>query len=70
VRGEGLLLGLRLNVPNTDFTLAARSEHMIVIPAGENVVRLLPPLIIEETEMNEAIARLEKTCRRMSGASA
>ena len=70
VRGEGLLLGLRLNVPNTDFTLTARSEHMIVIPAGENVVRLLPPLIIEETEMNEAIARLEKTCRRMSGASA
>lgn len=70
VRGEGLLLGLRLNVPNTDFTLAARSEKMIVIPAGENVVRLLPPLIIGEDEMNEAIARLEKACKRMSGASA
>ena len=70
IRGEGLLLGLRLNVPNTDFTLAARSEKMIVIPAGENVVRLLPPLIIEEAEMNEAIGRLEKTCMRMSGASA
>ncbi len=70
IRGEGLLLGLRLNVPNTDFTLAARSEKMIVIPAAENVVRLLPPLIIEEAEMNEAIGRLEKTCRRMSGASA
>ncbi|MBX9760757.1 MAG: aspartate aminotransferase family protein [Beijerinckiaceae bacterium] len=70
VRGEGLLLGLKLNVPNTDFTIAARAEHMLVIPAGENVVRLLPPLIIEEPEMNEAIARLEKTCRRVSGAAA
>ncbi|MFN3889450.1 MAG: aspartate aminotransferase family protein [Beijerinckiaceae bacterium] len=70
VRGEGLLLGLRLNVPNTDFTVAARAEHMLVIPAGENVVRLLPPLIIEEAEMNEAITRLEKTCRRVSGAAA
>lgn len=70
VRGEGLLLGLRLNAPNVDFTAAAREERMLVIPAGENVVRLLPPLIIEEAEMNEAIARLEKTCRRMTGAKA
>ncbi len=70
VRGEGLLLGLRLHVTNTDFAAAARGEHMLVIPAGENVVRLLPPLIIEEAEMNEAIARLEETCQRMSGATA
>lgn len=70
VRGEGLLLGLKLNVTNTDFAVAARAEHMLVIPAGENVVRLLPPLIIDEPEINEAIARLEKTCQRMSGAAA
>ncbi len=70
VRGEGLLLGLKLNVTNTDFAVAARAEHMLVIPAGENVVRLLPPLIIDEPEINEAIARLEKACKRMSGAAA
>ena len=70
VRGEGLLLGLKLNVPNADFAAAARNEHMLVIPAGENVVRLLPPLIIEEPEIDEALARLEKTCQRMSGAAA
>ncbi len=70
VRGEGLLLGLKLNVTNTDFAVAARAEHMLVIPAGENVVRLLPPLIIDEPEINEALARLEKTCQRMSGAAA
>ncbi len=70
VRGEGLLLGLRLNVPNTDFTVAAREQRMLVIPAGENVVRLLPPLIIEEAEINEAVARLEKACKALSGAAA
>lgn len=70
VRGEGLFLGLRLNVPNADFTVAAREERLLVIPAGENVARLLPPLIIEEAEMNEAIARLERTCKRVSGAAA
>jgi len=70
VRGEGLLLGLRLNVPNGDFTVAARAEHMLVIPAGDNVVRLLPPLIIEEAEMDAAIARLEGACKRLSGAAA
>ena len=70
VRGEGLLLGLKLNVTNTDFAAAARNEHMLVIPAGENVVRLLPPLIIGEPEIDEALARLEKTCQRMSGAAA
>ncbi len=70
VRGEGLLLGLKLNVTNTDFAVAARAQHMLVIPAGENVVRLLPPLIIDEPEINEAIARLEQTCQRMSGAAA
>ncbi len=66
VRGEGLMLGLRLRVPPADFAAAAREEHVLVIPAGENVVRLLPPLIISDAEIGEGVARLEAACRRMS----
>jgi acetylornithine/N-succinyldiaminopimelate aminotransferase len=62
IRGEGLLLGLKTIVPNTDFVAAVRKQHMLTIPAGENVVRLLPPLIIGETEINEAFTRLDAAC--------
>jgi acetylornithine/N-succinyldiaminopimelate aminotransferase len=68
IRGEGMMLGLRLHTPNVDFAAAARGERMLVIPAGENVVRLLPPLIAGETEIGEAIARLDRTCRRVTPA--
>ncbi len=64
IRGEGLMLGLRLHTPAAEFAAAARAEHMLVIPALDNVVRLLPPLTIGETEINEAMARLERACAR------
>jgi acetylornithine/N-succinyldiaminopimelate aminotransferase len=60
IRGEGLMLGLKLGVPNTDFAVAARDAHLLVIPAGDNVVRLLPPLTIGEAEIDEAIRRLDQ----------
>ena len=62
IRGEGLMLGLRTVVPNTDFVAAARRHHLLVIGAGENVVRLLPPLIITDAEIGEACRRLEAAC--------
>jgi len=68
VRGEGLLLGLRLHVVNSDFAVAARAQHMLVIPAGDNVVRLLPPLIIDDSDIEEAISRLDKTCQHLEAA--
>ncbi len=60
VRGEGLMLGLKLGVPNTDFAAAARAAHLLVIPAGDNVVRLLPPLIVGEAEIDAAVRCLEE----------
>ena len=48
VRGQGLMMGLRTHVPNTDFIAAAREQKLILIAAGENVARLLPPLVIGE----------------------
>ena len=59
LRGQGLMRGLKLNLPNTEFAAAARARHLLVIPAGDNVVRLLPPLIVGEAEVDEAVARLE-----------
>ena len=65
VRGEGLFLGVRLHTPNGEFAVAARDEQMLVIPALDNVVRLLPPLIIGETEIDEAMERLDRACVRV-----
>lgn len=62
VRGQGLMMGLRTVVPNTEFVTAARDQKLIVIGAGDNVVRLLPPLIITEADLAEAINRLDAAC--------
>jgi acetylornithine/N-succinyldiaminopimelate aminotransferase len=65
VRGQGLLLGLRLHVPNTDFVDAALRQKLLTIAAGENVVRLLPPLIINEEEVREAVNRIDAACETL-----
>ena len=58
VRGEGLLLGFKCRVPNADVVAAAAKAGLLTVPAGENVVRLLPPLIVGEKEIDEACTRL------------
>lgn len=65
VRGLGLMLGLALHGPVANFVAAARQEKILVIPAADNVARLLPPLIITEDEIAEAIRRLDATCLRL-----
>ena len=62
IRGEGLMMGLRTHVANTDLIAAARGQHLILIAAGDNVVRLLPPLIITEADVAEAFSRLDAAC--------
>jgi acetylornithine/N-succinyldiaminopimelate aminotransferase len=65
VRGEGLMFGLKMRVPNGDFIAAAREAKLLVIGAGDNVVRILPPLIIDENEIAEAAQRLSTACRHI-----
>ena len=60
LRGQGLLLGLKLKPPVGDFVNAARAQGLLTVAAGENVVRILPPLNVSEAEMREAVAMLEK----------
>jgi len=63
IRGEGLMIGLKLHTLNTDFVAEARANGLLVVAAGDNVVRLLPPLIISDEEAGEAVARLDRTAR-------
>jgi acetylornithine/N-succinyldiaminopimelate aminotransferase len=65
IRGEGLLIGVRAVVPAAALVDALRAEKMIAVSAGDNVVRLLPPLIIGEAEIAEGIARLDRACARL-----
>ena len=65
VRGEGLLIGVRAQVPPGELVDALRAEKMIAVAAGDNVVRLLPPLIISEEEIAEGIRRLDRACARL-----
>jgi acetylornithine/N-succinyldiaminopimelate aminotransferase len=69
VRGEGLLVGLRALVPAGELVNALRAEKMVTVAAGDNVVRLLPPLIISEAEIAEGVARLDRACARLSRAA-
>ncbi|MET0689292.1 MAG: aspartate aminotransferase family protein [Methyloceanibacter sp.] len=62
VRGQGLMLGLKCKVPNTKLLEALRAEKMLTVQAGDNVVRLLPPLIIGEEEIDLAAAKLDAAC--------
>jgi acetylornithine/N-succinyldiaminopimelate aminotransferase len=60
IRGEGLMLGVKCRVPNGDVATAARGEGLLLAAAGDNVVRLLPPLIVDDGEVDEAVERLDK----------
>jgi acetylornithine/N-succinyldiaminopimelate aminotransferase len=68
VRGEGLLIGLRMVPPAGEMVDELRNEEMVAVAAGDNVVRLLPPLIIGEHEIAEAIARIDRACIKLEQA--
>lgn len=59
LRGEGLLIGLKAVGPAGDLVAALRGQNVLSVAAGDNVVRLLPPLIISEAEIAEAIVRID-----------
>jgi acetylornithine/N-succinyldiaminopimelate aminotransferase len=62
VRGEGLMIGLKLRIPPGEYSAAALAEKLLVIPAGDNVVRIMPPLIVSEEEIAEGVRRLDAAC--------
>jgi acetylornithine/N-succinyldiaminopimelate aminotransferase len=70
IRGEGLLIGMRAVAPSSELVDELRAEKMITVAAGDNVVRLLPPLIVSEEEIAEAVRRIERACGRLAEAHA
>jgi acetylornithine/N-succinyldiaminopimelate aminotransferase len=66
VRGEGLLIGLKAVVPAADLVTALRDARLLTVGAGDNVVRLLPPLVSTEADIEEAVKKIEQACAAMS----
>jgi acetylornithine/N-succinyldiaminopimelate aminotransferase len=62
VRGQGLMLGLKCEVPNQKVLEALRAEKLLMVQAGDNVVRLLPPLIVGEAEIDLAGEKVDAAC--------
>jgi acetylornithine/N-succinyldiaminopimelate aminotransferase len=70
VRGAGLLVGLQC-VPPVREVLAMLHDHkLLCVPAGNNVLRLLPPLTVTDAEIDEAVLRLDRVAERLSDAVA
>ncbi|MBM3508073.1 MAG: aspartate aminotransferase family protein [Alphaproteobacteria bacterium] len=68
MRGTGLLLGLRAKgAASAQAALieGLRNHGLLVAPAGDNVVRLVPPLIIDDSHIEEATGILERVCRKL-----
>jgi acetylornithine/N-succinyldiaminopimelate aminotransferase len=60
IRGKGLMIGLKLGVPNAEMQARLREQGLLTVTAGDNVLRILPPLIIGDAEIAEAMAILER----------
>jgi len=64
-RGQGFLMAVKTKIPNTDFQAAVRDEHMLGVLAGDNTLRLIPPLTVPEKDIAEGIRRLEAACQKL-----
>jgi acetylornithine/N-succinyldiaminopimelate aminotransferase len=62
-RGTGLLLGLKCVVPNGDMQTRLREAGLLAVAAGENVIRLLPPLTVDQAELDAALEIIERVAR-------
>ena len=61
-RGEGLMIGLECVVPNMDVVAALRDEKLLSVGAGDNTLRLLPPLNVTRDEIDVALGSIERAC--------
>ncbi|CAG1006277.1 MAG: aspartate aminotransferase family protein [Rhizobiaceae bacterium] len=68
IRGIGLMLGVKCRLPNAAVNMALREEKLLAVPAGDNVLRLLPPLTVTDDEIREALRRLRDGVRGLVAA--
>jgi predicted acetylornithine/succinylornithine family transaminase len=67
LRGSGLMLGVKVDADPLEVTQAALDEDLLVLPADDSVVRLLPPLTVSEDEIDLAVDRLQRALARVKG---
>ncbi len=65
-RGAGLMLGLKCRMPNADLVKAAMDGGLLLVAAGDNTVRLVPPLIVEPTHIAEAVEVLDRSLAQLA----
>ncbi|HCM98871.1 MAG: aspartate aminotransferase family protein [Paracoccaceae bacterium] len=65
-RGQGLMLGLKCKIAPLDLVRAGQSFGLLMVPAADNVVRLLPALTITDDDISQALQRLDDTARTLS----
>ena len=70
MRASGLLAGIRVRPPSAEVVAACSAERLLTVGAGENVVRLLPPLNVIDVEITEAIERLSRALHGLRKAAA
>ncbi|WP_315918572.1 aspartate aminotransferase family protein [Mesorhizobium sp. SP-1A] len=70
IRGTGLMLGLKCAMPNVKVNQALRGQHLLAVPAGDNVIRLLPPLNVTDDEIREGLNRIHAAAAGLAGAVA
>ncbi len=66
VRGAGLLLGIKTNISNTDFSEQLKKNKLLNVPAADNTVRLAPPLIVSYKEIDKSITIIKKSMKELS----
>ncbi|MBL6761609.1 MAG: aspartate aminotransferase family protein [PS1 clade bacterium] len=70
LRGSGLMVGLKCKPANSDVVAALRDEKVLTIGAGENVLRIVPPLNVTQAEVDIAVAAIETACTKLRGSTA
>ncbi len=66
VRGKGLMIGLKCKVPNNEMVSKLVAEGLLTVPGGDNVVRLVPALILGDAEIGEAISIIDRVAGQMA----
>ena len=69
VRGQGLMLGLKCRIAPADLVKAGYAQHLLTVPAADNVLRLLPALNIPDEDLAEAVARLDRAAASLEKAA-
>ncbi|RLP28394.1 aspartate aminotransferase family protein [Mesorhizobium sp. YM1C-6-2] len=70
IRGQGLLLGVKCKVPAATLNVALREQKLLAVPAGDNVLRLIPALTVTDADIREALDRMRAGAKAVSASLA